>query len=424
MWTYAASRTAIAIILGLVSAIAYATPIEMDDTDVRDFVRWYAQKTDTALAIDPAVDGTLTVYAPDVSDEALPDFFRGVLTAHGYRIVPGDPPTVTPTRPGDFSQALDTGPREPQATRVLAFDHLRAQDVAPMIDAYLNRATGQAGSVGQLSRASSQVLDAGNALLVSGDAQRITDLQTLLPQIDVSRPQVLIRAILFETNDGDTFDLGVALGRARSGAGLAGGVNTNALGTTLATPGGSFGIFDGNVLALAINALERNSQAKVLSTPQILTLSGQSGRISVGQNVPFVTGRVTGEAANIENPFQTIERRDVGVSLAVTPVVTGAGLVIMDVKTQADSLTDSLEASDIITNQRSIMTTVQIHSGQTVLLGGLVSEESSESVSSVPGLGSIPLIGRLFRNTSRSSEHRKLYVLLQATVLPTLEAAS
>lgn len=418
MWKFAASA---ALGLALIAQTAHATPIEMQDASVRDFVRWYSEKTHTALALDPSVDGTLTVYAPDVSDQELPEFFRGVLNAHGYQIVPGDPPTVAPVAPGDFSQAIDTGPQVPQATQILAFDHLRAEDVAPMVDAFLNRATGQAG---QMTHASSQVLAASNALLVSGDEARIQDLEQLLPQIDVTRPQVLIRAILFETNDGDTFDLGVALGRARSGAGLAGGVNTNNLGTSLSVPGGSFGIFDGNVLALAINALQRNSQARVLSTPQILTLSGQSGRISVGQNVPFVTGRVTGQAASVENPFQTIERKDVGVSLAVTPVVTGAGLVIMDVQTQADSLSDSIEASDIITNQRSITTTVQIQSGQTVLLGGLVSEETSEQTSGVPGLSALPLVGKLFENTSRSTQHRKLYVLLQATVLPTLEATS
>ncbi|MBZ9567676.1 hypothetical protein [Modicisalibacter tunisiensis] len=414
-----ASRSVVGVVLALLSAMAYAVPIEMQDASVRDFVRWYSEKTHTALALDPSVDGTLTVYAPDVADDELPAFFRGVLEAHGYQIVPGEPPTVTPTAPGEFTQALDTGPRTPQTTTILRFDHLRAADVTPLVDAFLNRRTAAAQG-----NAASQVLPAANALLVNGDEKRIQALQRLLPRIDVTRPQVLIRAILFETNDGDTFDLGVALGRARSGAGLAGGVNTNNLGSSLSTPGGSFGIFDGNVLALAVNALERNSQAKVLSTPQILTLSGKAGRISVGQNVPFVTGRVTGQAASVENPFQTIERRDVGVSLAVTPVVTGAGLVIMDVQTQADSLSDSLEASDIITNQRSITTTVQIRSGQTVLLGGLVSDETSQQTSGVPGLSSLPLIGRLFENTSTSAQHRKLYVLLQATVLPTLEATS
>ncbi len=232
---------------------------------------------------------------------------------------------------------------------------------------------------------------------------------------------MLIQAVIFETTDGDTFDLGVALGRA-SGSRIAGGFNTASLGNSLATSGASFGIFDGNVLAFAINALERDSSSNVLSTPQILTVSGKRGNISIGQNVPFVTGRVTGESADVNSPFQTIERRDIGIRLNVLPVVTASGLVIMDITTSADSLTDSVLASDIITNQRQINTTVQIRSGQTLLLGGLSSQNDQQQVMGVPGLQSVPLAGRLFQNESNSRQRTNLHVLLQATVLPRYDA--
>lgn len=230
--------------------------------------------------------------------------------------------------------------------------------------------------------------------------------------------------MIFETTDGDTFDLGVALGRTTptTGSRVAGGFNTANLGTSLASSGGTFGIFDGDILAFAINALQRDSRSNVLSTPQILTLSGKRGTISIGQNVPFVTGRVTGESADVNSPFQTIERRDVGIRLNVLPVVTASGLVIMDITTSADSLTDSLLASDIITNQRQINTTVQIRSGQTLLLGGLSSQDDRSQVSGVPGLSSVPVAGRLFQNESTSTQRTNLHVLLQATVLPRYDA--
>lgn len=411
-------RKLLASVLLLVAPFAHAMPVEMEETPVRDFVRWYSDETGEALAMDPQVDGSLTVYAADVSDAQLPEFFRGVLSSHGYQVVPGNPPTVVPGRPQTFTQELDIPPPEPLSTTVLAFDNIRAGDMAPVVAAYLSSVSG-----GSIQSVRPQVLPAANALLVSGTDAQLADLAQLLPQFDVAHPQVLIKAVLYETSEGDTFDLGVAMGSA-SGSDLAGGFNTNALGTSLAVAGGSFGVFDGDVLALAVQALRRDSRATVLSTPQILTLSGQSGRISVGQNVPFVTGRVTGEAASVDNPFQTIEREDVGVSLQVSPVVTASGLVIMDVLTQADSISDSLEASDIITNQRSITTTVQILSGQTVLLGGLVSEDTTETVSGVPGLSSIPGIGRLFESRSTGTSTRKLNVLLQATVLPRLGGAS
>lgn len=400
------------LLLALVSP-AWAIPVEMDGAPLRDFVRWYSDTVGEPLAVDPQVSGELTVYAADVTLAELPEFFQGVLSAHGYTLLPGNPQRVTVAAPESFMSAINVPPPVPQATEVLSFDYVRASDIAPTIAAYLASAGG----------AVPQVLHASNALLVRGDEERIADLRQLLPQFDVASPQVLIQAVIFETTEGDTFDLGVALGKAQ-GADVVGGFNTNALGTALSVAGGSFGIFDGDVLALAVQALKRDSQAEILSTPQVLALSGRVGRISVGQNVPFVTGRVTGQAIDIDNPFQTIERRDVGVSLTVTPVVTAGGLVIMDVTTQADSLTDSMLASDIITNQRSITTTVQIRSGQSVLLGGLTSRELSDQVSSVPVLGDIPGLGALFRSTSQSEQARKLHVLLQATVLPLVGAPS
>lgn len=409
----------LALVLSGTALPAIAVPIELQDAAIQDVVRWYSQHTGTAIAIDPAVDGTLTAYAPDVPDDQLPDFFRGVLEANGYQLVPGDPPRVVPAQgQADFMTRLDV-PSVPQVSRVLPVRHLRAQDLAPLVTAFLSQTT--AGSV---TPAKAQVLNASNSLLVSGPKERLDALEQLWPQLDVARPQVLIRAVLFETTQGDTLDFGVSFGRSRSGAGLAGGVNTNNLDTSLASPGGTFGIFDGNVLAVAINALRKDSHATILSTPQVLALSGEHGRISVGKNVPFITGRLTGEAASVDNPFQTIERRDVGIRLDVTPVVTPSGLVVMDVFTSSDSIADSLTASDIVTNQRSINTTVQITSGQAVLLGGLISKESREQESRVPGLGDIPLIGRLFRSTSDSHQRTRLYVLLQATVLPTQEATS
>lgn len=407
---FAASRPLIAIVFALASSIAYATPIEMQDADVRDFVRWYSEKSDIPIAIDPAVEGTLTVYADDVSDENLDDFVNGVLEANGYQLLYGNPTVLVPSStPTDFRQELDVPQGPPQVSRVLEVSNVRGQDLLPLVNSYLSRTT-----PGSQSPANAQVLKAANALLVTGPQEQLDTLQELLPQLDVPHPQVFIKAVIFETTEGDTLDLGVALGATNSRP-VAGGFNNRDLGSTLAELGGSFGIFDGDVLALAIKALKRDTTAQVLSTPQILTLSGRLGRISVGQNVPIITGRITGEAADIENPFQTIERKDIGVTLNVTPVVTSSGLIVMDVTTTADSLTDSLEAADIITNQRSINTTVQIQSGQTVLLGGLTSKDTTETVSSVPGLSSIPLLGALFRSTSTSTENRKLYVLLQAT---------
>ncbi|PCF96909.1 secretin N-terminal domain-containing protein [Vreelandella nigrificans] len=446
MKKFAAKTAAVLALATATLSGAHATPIHMQDTDIRDFVRWYVEQSVTPLAIHPAVTGTLTVYAPNVPDHQLDEFFQGVLSSHGYTILPGNPPTVAlanqqrpraadtktpgvfslPPTPGVFSQSAGlhdptkvltlTPPYVPQATHLFSFDNVRADDIAPLVTSFLTQ-NAQDG----VTPPRVQVLHASNAILAKGPEKQLEQLQQLIPQVDVAHPQLLIQAVIFETSDGDTFDLGVALGRA-TGSRIAGGFNTGNLGTSLASSGGTFGIFDGNVLALAINALQRDSRSNVLSTPQILTLSGKRGTISIGQNVPFVTGRVTGESANVNSPFQTIERRDVGIRLNVLPVVTASGLVIMDITTSADSLTDSLLASDIITNQRQINTTVQIRSGQTLLLGGLSSQDDRSQVSGVPGLSSLPVAGRLFQNESTSTQRTNLHVLLQATVLPRYDA--
>lgn len=433
MKTFVANTVA-AFALATLTSTANATPIQMQDTDIRDFVRWYVEQTDTSLAIHPTATGTLTVYAPDVPDHQLDEFFQGVLSSHGYTIQPGNPPTVVPASqrpptsapektPGVSVEPADpatvianaptlTPPPVPQATHLFSFDNVRADDIAPLITSFLTQ-----NAQGGVTPPRVQVLHASNAILAKGPEKQLEQLQGFIPQVDVAHPQLLIQAVIFETTDGDTFDLGVALGRA-TGSRIAGGFNTGNLGTSLASTGATFGIFDGNVLVLAINALQRDSSSNVLSTPQILTLSGKRGTISIGQNVPFVTGRVTGESADVNSPFQTIERRDIGIRLNVLPVVTASGLVIMDITTSADSLTDSVLASDIITNQRQINTTVQIRSGQTLLLGGLSSQNDQQQVSGVPGLQSVPIAGRLFQNESNSRQRTNLHVLLQATVLP------
>lgn len=171
------------------------------------------------------------------------------------------------------------------------------------------------------------------------------------------------------------------------------------------------------MLALSLRAVQSNSRSKVISTPRILTQSGQTGYISVGKNVPFITGKVTGESAGVNNPFQTIERHDVGVSLKVTPVVMGNGQLVLTIDTRADSISNDDQASDIITNQRQIQTTVQIKDGQTLLLGGLIDSSFSNAERSVPVISKIPLIGWIFSSKADSNEQRIMYILLTAHII-------
>ncbi|OLO02608.1 secretin N-terminal domain-containing protein, partial [Salinicola socius] len=182
---------ALTLAVSFVAIPAHAMPIDMQGADVREFVHWYSQQTATPIAIDPRVDGTLTVYAPDVTPQQLPEFFQGVMQSHGYQLVPGNPPTLVPARSQQtfLAQIGTPEPLEPTVSRVLPITHLRADDLAPLVNAFLAQTT-----TGSLSTANAQVLHASNALLVNGPADRVDDLERLLPQIDVTRAQVLIRA--------------------------------------------------------------------------------------------------------------------------------------------------------------------------------------------------------------------------------------
>lgn len=409
---------------------AFAEPVTLNNSPVRSFVQWYSSKTGKSVIVNPDVKGNITVFNADVNNANIDDFFKSVLNANGLVVVAGNPAVVStpstklasqPSNEETYDDESDgvayeavpqsAAPAVPADLTVRNFKltRVRSSDVLPLAKIFVD------------SNGGGNVVDypGNNSLVVSGSAQVMPALSDFITSIDVAREQVLIQSLMFETSVSNGVDLSFAAGSA-SGGKVAGGFNTSALGTALSTAGGSFGIFNGNILALSLQAVQSDSNSKVISTPRILTQSGQSGYISVGQNVPFVTGKVTGEAASVNNPFQTIERRDVGVSLKVTPVVMGNGQLVLTIDTKADSLSNQATASDIITNQRQIQTTVQIKDGQTLLLGGLISSNQFDNDRSVPFMSKIPLIGWLFRSHSDSKDDRTMFVLLTAHVIRAL----
>ncbi|MEN4586917.1 secretin N-terminal domain-containing protein [Pantoea agglomerans] len=418
----------ILLILAMPLIIAFnvcAEPVSLNNTPVRTFVQWYSQKLNKAVIVNPDVKGNITVFNADVNQANIDDFFKSVLNSNGFVLSAGNPAVVTtpsklPSQIANDDDYEDPAAYEPVGSPPAAAEQIpvdltvrnfkltrvRSSDVMPLVKIFIDSNGG--GNVVDYS--------GNNSLVVSASASIMDAIMDFVHSIDVARDQVLIQSLMFETTLTNGIDLSFAAGSA-SGGKVAGGFNTSSLGSALSTAGGSFGIFNGNILALSLQAVKNDSSSKVLSTPRILTQSGQTGYISVGQNVPFVTGRVTGEAANVNNPFQTIERKDVGVSLKVTPVVMGNGQLVLTIDTKADSLSNDNTASDIITNQRQIQTTVQIKDGQTLLLGGLTDSSSVDNNRSVPWFENVPVIGWLFRSKSDSSNERTMFVLLTAHII-------
>lgn len=284
--------------------------------------------------------------------------------------------------------------------------------------------------------------NAQNSLVVKADPQLMREIESAIQQLDVRRQQVLIEAAIIEVSGKDADQLGVqwALGDINSGIGL---INFTNAGSSLASlaagylTGGASGLGSaigaGSSIALGkykegadgsrqlygalIQALKENTASNLLSTPSIVTMDNEEAYIVVGQNVPFVTGSVTTNSTGI-NPYTTVERKDVGVTLKVIPHIGENGTVRLEIEQEVSNVQASKgQAADLITNKRAIKTAVLAEHGQTVVLGGLVSDDVEFNRQGIPGLSSIPYLGRLFRSDTRSNVKRNLLVFIHPTIV-------
>jgi general secretion pathway protein D len=307
------------------------------------------------------------------------------------------------------------------------------------------RPTGTSGKVAEASLI--QADEATNALIINAQDATYNNLRGVIEKLDVRRTQVYVEALIVEMQTDAAQELGVQwAGGVPAGSGAVAGIqnfpsaNPSLIGavasptTAFANAGGLLLGFlgervtlpDGTVIrglgALA-RALETRGLANILSTPNLMTLDNAEAKIVVGQNVPFVTGsfaQATGTTTGAAvNPFQTIERKDVGLTLKIKPQVSEGGTIKMDIYQEVSNvaLTSVSGASDLVTNKRSIDTKVLVDDGHTIILGGLIEDNKSESEQSVPLLGRLPLIGGLFRYKSKTGKRTNLMVFLRPVII-------
>ena len=284
-----------------------------------------------------------------------------------------------------------------------------------------------------------------NALVVKADPQLMREIEAAIQQLDIRRQQVLIEAAIIEVSGNDADQLGIqwALGDLSSGVGLmsfsnvgaslasiaAGYASAGASGAAAAIAGdaskgngATFGVgnFENSRKAYGalIQALKTNTKSNFLSTPSIVTMDNEEAYIVVGQNVPFVTGSVSTGTSGTVNPYTTVERKDVGVTLKVVPHIGENGTVRLEVEQEVSDVQNNKgQATDLVTNKRAIKTAVLAEHGQTVVLGGVIADNTALSRQGVPGLSDIPYLGRLFRADSRSNEKRNLLVFIHPTIV-------
>ncbi len=296
---------------------------------------------------------------------------------------------------------------------------------------------------------------ASNSLVITAQPDLLSSLENVIRQLDIRRAQVHVEAIIVEIMEGDGVDLGLQWisedggmvqynnGRQAPIGALAAGayqareqkgtetttvVDGNMVTTTQPDRPGDVSLLAqvlGNVNGMMIGVLKNdwgailqavstNTNSNILATPSIMTLDNEEASFLVGQSVPTITGSTTG--SNNDNPFQTVNREDVGIKLKVTPQINEGNAVQMIIEQEVSSVSGATSV-DITINKRELKTVVMADDGETIVLGGLIDEDVQESVSKVPLLGDIPILGHLFKSTSTSRKKRNLMVFLRPRIV-------
>lgn len=360
----------------------------------------------------------------------------------------------------DVISQLDVPLSEDGATQVVYLNYASAENLAPILEGYAQQAEGAnarptgaaaaggAAGGGGFDGKTRIIADKDtNALVITGSPKSMRAVRNVIAQLDIKRAQVLVEAVIAEVSASTSSKLGIdwavfnddrvaaagildpstltAIGGALSGTDLGTASALGALGNGLVAAGGVDKRDSGGTsFAVLIKALQGDGDTNLLSTPSIVATDNEESEISVGQEVPFLTGRYSNTGASnvgatgVVNPFQTIERKDVGLTLGITPQINEGDNIKMKLSLEISSLAASTSAaSDLITNKRTVNTTVTVQSGQILVLGGLIDDNLQDSVSGIPFLSKIPLLGALFQFRSVNKEKRNLMVFIRPAIL-------
>ena len=279
---------------------------------------------------------------------------------------------------------------------------------------------------------------ATNSLIITAPEPQYRQLRAVIDSLDQRRAQVMVESLIVEVDSAKESQFGIQwqnlVGGANSTVGILGTNFATSNLLNLAINGADGKVLPGQglnvgtarnvngkyIMTSLANFLQTNGGSNILSRPSLLTLDNEEAKIVVGQNVPFVTGQYTNNNSSngAVNPFQTVERKDVGLTLKVKPQISDTGMVKLTIFQEVSSVDTSKKLTDgLITNKRSIESNILVEDGTVVVLGGLLSDSYQDSRQQVPGLGDIPFFGALFRNETRSRSKTNLMVFLRPVVV-------
>ena len=338
--------------------------------------------------------------------------------------------------------ALDKDALTGGSIAVLYLKYAKAEEVATIINTVSSRFAGDDNEKPIVTHHRET-----NSLIVSSEETNLEVIRNLVSKLDIRRAQVLVEAIIVELSETAAKSLGVetifagaqdgnvpvGITRFQNGSNpdlvaLAGSLIEDGENATLSNVASSsllqssglvsgFGdLSGGDSFAGIINAVADDQNSDILSTHTVIAMDNEPANLVIGQEIPITTGESLG--SNNANPFRTTSRQEVGIKLSITPQINEGNSVILEIKQEVSGVVGPLTGTaDLITNKRSIETTVLVDNNQMIVLGGLNEDDLQESVSKVPLLGSIPVFGRLFSSSAESRVQRNLMVFLRPTIL-------
>jgi len=351
---------------------------------------------------------------------------------------------------------LDTPLEAGGNSHVIHLDYADAEALVPVLEGVASESNGDGGDGnGQSAPVRIQAHPETNALIVTASPAALASLKSVIQRLDVPRAQVHVEAIIAEVSLDTARELGIQwqatgtlnpirddqgnvigldegfIGGTNFGSGGSNILNltTNPVGTppsaglNIGYISGTTEILGTEVLELGgvLRALSSDADTNVLSTPSVVTMDNAEASISVGQEVPFLTGQFTSTQVETSqgqvNPFQTINREEVGIKLTVKPKINQGDSVMLTIGQEVSSLAPSSGAVDLITNKRTLNTQVLVPDNRVLVLGGLITDDLQETVQKVPGLGDIPLLGELFKFRQQSRVKRNLMIFIRPRIL-------
>lgn len=397
-------------------------PFMVQNGNFSDFGEWISKQTGKSVIIPQEVnDRILNIHIRGLDSADLDIFLQRVASSNGLTLIDSDGVITfaTSIEKSVLHQiAIDGGKplealadlaeqeeeKEPLNLKIYDFSFLPSIKAKSIFLSHL-----QSSIYPESSQINIAELPASNKLLVAAPTHAINSLDQFFPSVDVAEKQVLIEALIYESDANESQDLGFNFATALKDNGFSAVSKTHAaldLGANILFSSG------GSIRSL-VDCLKKNGSTKILSTPRILIMNQEQGYISVGQSVPFVLGSEISESGST---IQRIKREDIGVSLSVKPFILDDRIRLVIMQTSS-SVTDSAIASDLITNQRKISTTIELSSGQSVLLGGLVSDETRNNIIGVPIIQDIPYLGRAFRHESEVTTQKELNIMIKAQII-------